>query len=334
MEESDEGESPEHGVVVFSLDFELHWGVHDFASVADWEDRLLGARQAVPRLLDLMREYQIEATWATVGMLFARDREEMRTLSPSLRPSYQEPALSPYSVSVGTDEEDDPFHFAPSLIRRIAETPGQEVATHTFSHYYCLEPGQTEREFEADLKSAIEAGRKLGVRPESIVFPRNQANERYLNVLARNDITSYRGVERAWPYVAGSYEEMNTMGRRVGRLADTYAPVFGRTSFTRRDVRASEKDGVYNVPASVFIRSHLPSREKIEFLRKWRIESEIVRAAKQKEIVHLWTHPHNFGNNTDKNIEFIEEIFETIDEYRSKEGMVSKGMNKVVNKYV
>ncbi|PSO45007.1 hypothetical protein BRC21_00595 [Candidatus Saccharibacteria bacterium SW_7_54_9] len=206
MEESDGGESPEHGIVVFSLDFELHWGVHDFASVDDWKDRLLGARRAVPRLLDLMREYQIEATWATVGMLFAQGRREMRALSPGVRPSYQDSDLSPYPLSVGVDEKDDPFHFAPSLIRRIADTPGQEVATHTFSHYYCLEAGQRKREFEADLKSAIEAGRKLGVRPKSIVFPRNQANEKYLSVLARNDITSYRGVARAWPLRRDEYD--------------------------------------------------------------------------------------------------------------------------------
>ncbi len=46
--------------------------------------------------------------------------------------------------SLGASESSDPFHFGLSLARRIAECDGMELASHTFSHYFALEPGQTE----------------------------------------------------------------------------------------------------------------------------------------------------------------------------------------------
>jgi peptidoglycan/xylan/chitin deacetylase (PgdA/CDA1 family) len=325
---------PDRGIVVFSLDFELHWGVHDVATVDEWRDRLLGARRAIPRLLNLMEDYEIAATWAVVGMLFARGREELDALSPEVRPAYVNPRRSPYGVSVGEDEGSDPFHFAPSLIRQIADVPGQEIATHTFSHYYCLEEGQGKDAFEADLKSAIRAGCNLGIRPRSIVFPRNQVNRNYLDILADYGITSYRGVTPTWPYMAARERDTNTLGRRLGRLVDTYVPAFGRNCFTHGDVRTSETSGVYNIPASVLIRSYLPSKKALEPLRSWRIRSEIERAARHRRIVHLWTHPHNFGVHIDENINFIKEIFKTICKCRKEYGMISRSMSGVINDFV
>jgi hypothetical protein len=95
-----------NGIFVISLDFELHWGVREIRSVSDYRANLLGARQVVPRLLDLFREYDIHATWATVGFLFCRTRDELLCGLPDKKPSYIDVRLSPYSVldTVGLDE--------------------------------------------------------------------------------------------------------------------------------------------------------------------------------------------------------------------------------------
>ena len=53
------------------------------------------------------------------------------------------------------------YFFAPELIRSIHETKGQEIGTHTYSHYYCLEDSQNEIQFENDLDSAINDGRRF-----------------------------------------------------------------------------------------------------------------------------------------------------------------------------
>ena len=105
---------------------------------------ILGARRAIPHMLALFEEFDVAATWATVGCLFATSRQELDTFFPAVLPAYTNPRLTPIGSPVGTNEEDDPLHFAPSLIAAIQRTPRQEIATHTFSHYYCLAPGQIE----------------------------------------------------------------------------------------------------------------------------------------------------------------------------------------------
>jgi hypothetical protein len=64
------------GALVISLDFELLWGVRDLypADGGTYRANLLGARTAIPKLLQLFEEFEIAATWATVGMLFANSR--------------------------------------------------------------------------------------------------------------------------------------------------------------------------------------------------------------------------------------------------------------------
>src|SRR5579859_4252999 len=70
---------PGYGAFVISLDFELHWGVRDHEPLdGPYRPNLLGARNAIPRLLEMFERYGISATWAIVGFLFARSREERR----------------------------------------------------------------------------------------------------------------------------------------------------------------------------------------------------------------------------------------------------------------
>ena len=189
------------GTLVISLDFELHWGVHDKLELERYRDNLLGVRCVVPSLLELFAGEGIHATWATVGLLFFESKRELLANLPERRPCYRQRALSAYSIldTVGSDEQEDPFHFAPSLIRRIADTPGQEIGTHTFSHFYCLEPGQDAGDFREDLRAAVRVMRaKTGRSPESIVFPRNQCNPDYLAVCRELGILAYRGNPEHW----------------------------------------------------------------------------------------------------------------------------------------
>src|SRR4029079_19479102 len=129
-----------------------------------------------PAMLELFERYGVHVTWATVGFLFARDREHLEACFPDVLPTYADPSLSPYrhAEGIGATEQEDPFHYAPSLLSRIAVTPGQEIGTHTFSHYYCLEPAQTAAQCEADLRAASRIGDSFGNVCRSLVFPRNQ----------------------------------------------------------------------------------------------------------------------------------------------------------------
>ena len=143
------------GVLTVSLDFELYWGIRDKVALERCRQQLLRTRELIPALLTLFEEYAIHATWATVGFLFFQSREELLAGLPAQQPAYADSRLSPYPSieQLGPDEERDPFHYGASLIETIAQTPHQEIASHTFGHYYCLERGQSLEAFRADLQA-------------------------------------------------------------------------------------------------------------------------------------------------------------------------------------
>ena len=103
---------------------------------------IVGARKAVPAILEIAERYGVRCTWATVGLLFFGDRDELLDSLPEIRPNYKDPALSPYHRihEIGRNEKEDGLHFGRSIISLFAmHRPGW--ACHTLSHYYCLEDG-------------------------------------------------------------------------------------------------------------------------------------------------------------------------------------------------
>jgi len=317
-----------HGALVISLDFELHWGVHEITSpYGSYRQNLLGTWEAVPRILALFEEYDIAATWATVGFLFAKSRRELEEFSPSIKPQYSNSILSPYNEPIGEDETDDPLHFAPSLIETIRQTPRQELATHTFSHYFCLEPGQTREAFKADLSSALAIASENGVEIRSIVFPKNQCNPDYEDLLTEAGIICYRGNQSAWMYGAANATRDRSMHKRAARLFDHYVNLAGPHTVSWNTVRQDNK--LCNVPASFFLRPYSPRWDRFEPLRLKRLVDSLRRAAVSKEIVHLWWHPHDFGMHTDRNIYFLREILRAFGYYQYRFGMRSMSMADV-----
>ena len=311
------------GALVVSLDFELHWGVrHAHAPHGPYRASLLGAREAVRRILSLFEEHAVAATWATVGLLFARSRAEARALAPSVRARYADAALDPWGEPVGEGEDDDPLHYAPSLVDRILRTPRQEVATHTFSHFFCLEEGAGEDAFRADLEAAARAARGMGVCLRSIVFPRNQVNPAYLPALAAAGITCYRGTQRGWMYTPSAREGAP---RRAARLVDAYLPLAGRHTVPWARLRPGEA-GVADVPASFFLRPVSRRLAALEPLRLKRLSAALRHAARAGEVVHVWWHPHNFGARTGENLRLLAELLAVYDECRERYGMLSLGM--------
>ena len=309
------------GALVISLDFELHWGVRDSRRLAEYKGNLLGVRQAVPAMLDLFARYRIHATWATVGFLFCQTRDELLAAAPPLRPGYEHEALCPYRAldAIGADEEEDPFHYAPSLINRIRQDPCQEIGTHTFSHYYSLERGQTEEAFEADLRAGIAIARRYGVETRSLVFPRNQINPAYLPVCERLGIVAYRGNPPGWLYEAEASGQRST-AKRLLRLADTCLPISG-DGCCRPD-RATP----CNVPASRFLRPYTRALAPLDRARLHRISSGLAAAADGGRIYHLWWHPHNFGACLPENLRFLESLLQRFGALRDRHGMESLTM--------
>jgi peptidoglycan/xylan/chitin deacetylase (PgdA/CDA1 family) len=313
---------------IISLDFELFWGVRDVTTLDRYGPNLRGVREAIPAMLRLFSERGIRATWATVGFLFFASKTELCAGLPRVRPAYGQTELCPYRAldAVGQDEAEDPYHFGRSLVDRIRACPGQEIGTHTFSHYYALEPGQDRAAYEADMRAAIRVARSVGVELRSLVFPRNQVNADYLGTLRELGITSYRGTEASWLYQGGT-QDREHLARRGGRLLDAYLPISGHHTFRLDD--AKRRGPPFDLPASRFLRPWSPRLDRLEELRLRRIERGMTYAARRGEVFHLWWHPHNFGVNQARNLANLTRLLNHFETLRNAWGMESASMGDV-----
>jgi peptidoglycan/xylan/chitin deacetylase (PgdA/CDA1 family) len=319
------------GIFTISLDFELHWGGFEKWPVEKYRQYFLNTRSVIPEMLKLFETYGVHVTWATVGILFASSREEFETYQPAVKPSYSEGKLSAYNyirdAGIGDNENDDPLHYAPSLIRQIVNTPNQEIGTHTFAHVYCNEAGQTPDAFKNDLEAAIAISRKFGCEISSLVFPRNQFNQTYLKICRDVGITAVRSNPVDWFWKIDSTQKESGW-KRLNRGLDAYFPVGSHNSYKLRSITAV--DGLpICLPASRLLRPYNPKEYFLNAVKISRIASEMERAAKRNECYHLWWHPHNFGNYPEQSLAGLRAILEAYRKCNTAWGMVSMNMKEL-----
>lgn len=318
-----------NGKFVISLDFELFWGVRDKRTIASYGKNIVGVKKAIPAILALCNEYDVRITFSTVGFLFARDKNELIKYCPTLKPQYAEMHLSPYTTmeNIGGNETDDPYHFGYSLLQQIRKNPQHEIGTHTFSHYYCLEPGQTVADFTADLTAARHIALDKGIVVRSLVFPRNQFNREYLEACKAAGIESYRGNPVSWLYAARNKND-ETFTRRSLRLVDAYINITGHHCYTKQYMAGSL---IPNIAASRFLRPFNSKLSFLEGMRLKRITNSMRYAACNKKLFHLWWHPHNFGSNLEENMSFLKQIFISFKQLREKYNFESITMTGAAN---
>jgi peptidoglycan/xylan/chitin deacetylase (PgdA/CDA1 family) len=301
---------------VISLDFELFWGVSDTHTIASYASNVRGEWTAIPRMLAMFREQGIRVTWATVGMIMCRDYQQWRETRPSVLPAYARPSTSTYSHEKLVKEHPELF-FARSLVDRILSTEGQELGSHTYSHFYCGEPGVTPEQFAADLRCARDIAEEMGTSFQTIVLPRNQIVKEFLNVLPEAGIRVYRGNLQHWLYRSGDAVPGGIAGRAV-RFADAFLPVCGSGT-----VREQHDGSLVNIPASMFLYPWSASYERLLTMRMQRLKRRMTAAARSGTVFHLWWHPHNFGINLEQNLAVLDEVLQHYRFLADKYGMVS-----------
>jgi len=281
---------------IISLDFELHWGVFDTLENR-YDDNLNGVKNAIENMLVLFNKYNIHVTWATVGLLFNENKDDYAKYKPILSPSYKDKNLKSLSLDIGKNEKEDELHYAYSIIKLIKSYPNQEIASHSYSHYYAMECWQTIEEFEEDIKSAVDIAKdKYDIDLKSFVFPKNEINTEYIDILSKYKFTSYRENPTHWIYKNG--QQTNIIGKII-RTIDSYINITGN-----KCSRIKNNNSLKNIVGDRFLR---PFKNKfLNTLMLNRIKNEMKYAAVNNTNYHLWWHPHNFGINTDNNLNNLE----------------------------
>jgi peptidoglycan/xylan/chitin deacetylase (PgdA/CDA1 family) len=347
----------ERGSFTISLDFELYWGMRDVVTLETYGEHLLGVWEAVPKMLALFETYGIHATWATVGFLWHEDFASLQKAFPERLPEYEDEALSPYAYLAGNrrlqsrnhadsgkpggaeasdsgeengDEAEmfNQMHFAKGLIEHIKATPYQEIATHTYSHYYTREPRIVPEAFAADLAQACMVAEEDGVQLHSLVFPRNQIDHSSLEVLRRAGLKVYRGNPDHWAYREGETDK--TFWQRLYRFVDIYVDLSGsHTTLPKR-----KEEGVTEVKSSMFLRPYSKKFALLEGLKRRRLTQAMTEAAEKGENFHLWWHPHNFGVNLEENMANLEILLQHYQRLNEQYGMLSLTMKELGEMYV
>ena len=220
------------GCLVISLDFEMMWGNLERWTLDGYgKTNVNNVRLVIDRMLSLFEKYHVHATFATVGLLMHENKAEAVESQPEIKPSYINNCLSPYANNyMGSIEDKNAYlYFAPDVIKKLSIRDGIEMATHTYCHYFCWEDGQTIDQFEADLKKAVEVAKRRGLSFKSIIFPRNNVSDEYLERCCKYGITSYRGNPKRY------FEKKTGLARkwmRIGRFFDNYLNLGNKTSYT------------------------------------------------------------------------------------------------------
>lgn len=307
--------------LIISLDFELLWGMRDAHRIDNYGENILGGREAIPHLLELFSNHNIHATWATVGFMFAETPEQLRKHFPekSALPTYENPTLSPYPAMDDIAASDTAYWFAPRLIGQIASASGQEIGSHTFSHYYCREAGQTVAQFEADMLSAKKIAHDNGYELTSVVIPRNQCEPEYIDILMRLGFTAYRDEENDWIHEKIKFRPL----MRILRLVDVYLPLTGQGGYIPK-----LENGIVNLVGSRMYKPYFKPLAFMERLKIRRIKRQMLHAAKNGLTFHLWWHPHNIGVRTEFHLKQLEEILDYYEILKEKYGMRSLNMRE------
>lgn len=300
-----------YGIFTISLDFELAWGfLHKHEKYLD-KEKIKCVLSIIPKILFLFKKYEIHATWATVGGIFLHEHEGLKRFKVQNKTLWDKVKNNIY------------LYISPELIKKIEGSPYQEIASHTFSHYYCLEKKDIEK-FEEELKAFSEV---TNLSIESIIFPKNQIEKKFLPLCRQYKIKSYRGTPKFYPYKSCNMKN-DTLMRRGLRLIDTFINIYGHGTYSLKEVK---QDPLYNIASSRFLRPYSKQFQWLESLRQKRILSDLNYAAKHSRVYHLWWHPHNFSKNIKENLLFLEKILIHYRLLNKRYGLKSLNMKEISN---
>ncbi len=310
-----------HGVgyFIFSLDTELGTGFFDL----DEERKRLFSpdgsreREKIRRLIGLLDEYQIVATWAVVGHIFYERCEECE-ICPVLEwkgkyKSFEEAYKTDHPLWYGSDVID----------MLLAQSLKHEIAFHGYSHEIFDERRMSKEKAEVEIREFIRVAKRRGIEARSVVFPRDKVG--HLDLFEKYGFVSYRSEESLPLIIRNKYF--------VGKILKTVDHILGFTTPPIYDPAEFRSDNLVNLRATQHIFGFNRQVEllldawNLPLLRMRRIVNAIQKASAQKKVVHIWAHPWEF--RTEKDFDKLRYVFEHVAREVEAGKMKSVSMNEM-----
>jgi peptidoglycan/xylan/chitin deacetylase (PgdA/CDA1 family) len=284
----------EVGYFVFSLDTELAWGSlwDQPASKRSSRDGST-ERKTIQRLLDMMDEFSVVATWAITGHLFYEKCEGCE-VCPVLDlkgkdSRFEQIWKSRESMWYGAD-------IVETLLSRAA---GHEIAFHGYTHRLFDRLSKDEARFE--IQEWLRLAKRKNITPQTVIFP--QGGIGHLELFREAGFICYRGRDVRHP--ALSFPFLRKVLNRINLVLPMLSPQV-------YEIQLDSK-GLVNLPSSQWLfridrrLEAILDSLNLHNLRFERTAKSIERAAEQNKVIHLWAHPHEF--NTDKDFDKLRFVF-------------------------
>lgn len=181
------------------------------------------------------------------------------------------------------------------LTQLISKTSFQEIGSHTYSHQYfdLIKKDQAEFEIAESIK-VLKKYQKI----KSFVFPKNKI--KFLDLLNKHDVKIYR--------------DRNILTNSILQILDLNFH-FPLTSKLIKKNHLFSNKGTFYFVSGRGIRKYISKDVRFKKARQG-----IDLAIKRKQIFHMWTHPIDFSEDTEK----LLSDFEKIIKYVSKQKRANK----------
>jgi hypothetical protein len=283
------------GYFVFSLDTELAWGSLDWDRPGSGQSFRNGAkeRETILRLLKMMDEFGIVATWGITGHLFYEKCEECNVC----------PILELKGKDIRFDQiwksKDSMWYGADIVEMLLSGDSGHEIGFHGYTHRLFNRLSRDEARFE--IQEWLRLAKRRNIIPQSVIFPQGRIG--HLDLFQEAGFICYRGKEVRHP--AFSIPLLGKVLNRINLVLSMFTPQV-------YEIESDPKDLV-NIPSSQWL---FRTKRKIETsldslgLQELRFRGTIKaikKAAEEQKIIHLWAHPHEF--RTEKDFEKLRYVF-------------------------
>src|SRR5262245_265776 len=185
------------GVFTISLDFEMIWGTQDlFGPERFWRACEIERACVIDRLLELLVEYELPATWFVVGHLLLDHCDANGGIKHPeiIRPSHSWTSKDWFEHDPGGYEADGSVFLGRSLVENIRQCPvPQEIGCHSFSHVVFGDRGCSRDTAVSEVAACVRVSTAMGITLRSFAFPRNKVG--HLDVLREYGFACYRGPE-------------------------------------------------------------------------------------------------------------------------------------------
>lgn len=309
------------GYFLFSLDTELAWGHFDMDERRARKFSPDGSRErrSIERLLAILDDFGIVATWALVGHLFYERCEEC-AICPVLGwrdkyGSFEQIYQTSHTLWYGADVVE----------MVLAQRDRHEIAFHGYTHEPFDVHTMDREAARTEVQEWLRVGQRKDIIPETVIFPRNIIG--HLDVFQEAGFICYRANEdspRAWGL------------RYVGKVIKSLDHILGWSAvptyrLDELEVGASPsgkailngREGTKPASGLVNLRSSqhffgfnrtlemLLDRANLHTMRIRRMARGVRQAADAQKVVHIWAHPWEF--QTEKDFDKLRYLFGAVE---------------------